>query len=57
MTKKDRSKKETAFDYLLKSGFIGSFEGSPNLSTDYKKILSDSLAKKHGVKKRRMLKS
>ena len=36
------------YDALLASGFIGSGTGEPNLSTDYKRILTESLARKHG---------
>lgn len=32
---------------LKRSGFIGCGEGEPNLSRDYKRVLSKSLARKH----------
>ncbi|MFZ5478306.1 MAG: ribbon-helix-helix domain-containing protein [Myxococcota bacterium] len=40
----------TAFDALSATGFIGCGEGPEDLSERYKDYLTDSLAKKHGLR-------
>ncbi len=43
--------KKTPGEILQSSGFIGSFEGSADLSSNYKKEALKLILKKHGIKK------
>ena len=41
-----KKKKQTAFEFLQESGFVGGTEGSKNDSVDYKKIVTERIKKK-----------